>query len=321
MPKPRVLIAALCLVAAIEAPSWSRDDFASPSYAVDGAAYLRMPSHAHATALGNAVTAWQGSVAGLQYNPAILDAVQRYTLIASYSFLSDDRLNRAADLVIPAGEYLVAGFSVVYAGVDKIERRGEDGMLDIARPLFTDREMAIAASVSGRLLWNIAVAARARYLSQTLADQSANGMGLDLGATWTPDSMVCVGMSGLNIGSYLWWKGGTRNAVASQARLGVALRLLNKALIIEMDGAKRVNEPIDGSLGVEYTLYKVLSIRAGILSSARFNPWSWRDPVISTGLGIRYSFFGFDYGLSMPTGNTDLMVHRVSLLLFVKSQS
>ena len=319
MRKHRALIAALCFVAAAPVASWSRDDFASPSYAIDGAAYLRMPSHAHATALGNAVTAWQGSVAGLQYNPAILDAASQYTLIASYSFLSDDRLNRAADLIIPAGEYLVAGLSVVYAGVDKIERRGEDGVLDVTNPLFNDREMAIAASVSGRLLWNLAVAARARYLSQTLADQSANGMGLDLGATWTPDSVVCVGMSGLNIGSYLWWKSGTRNAVASQARLGVAVRLLNKALTIEMDGAKRINEPIDGSLGVEYTIRKILSIRAGALSSARFNPWSWRNPVISAGLGIRYSFFGFDYGLSMPTDNTDLMAHRASLLLFIKS--
>jgi hypothetical protein len=291
------------------------EGFSSSGYARTAAAYLAMPCHAHSAALGTAVTAWRQGVAGAQFNPAILEGTDGYYLIASYSFLGDDRAFIAADGIAPLGSYAVLGVSFVNAGVDKIERRDAFGLLDPNNPYFADYENAVGAAVAGRIPWNIALGARVRYLNQKLDDKLANGFGFDGGATWEPDSHICVGASILNIGSWLWWPSGQRDVVLPQGRLGVACLLLDRQLIIELDGAKTDYQPIEASLGIQYTIAQIVSVRLGASSSASYSDWSSRYPDISTGVGIRYSFFGFDYSITMPTADLGLTMHKVSLLL------
>jgi hypothetical protein len=303
------------MVLACAATGTANENFASTGYARGAAAYLAMPAHAHGAALANAVTAWNTNLAGLQCNPAVLDAADGYAIIASFALPGYDRHHGAVDAVAALGSYMVAGLSFVNAGVRGIERRDEGGVLDPANPYFSDEENAIAVSAAGRILWNISLGARARYLNQKLDTRVAHGMGFDLGATWEPDTHVCAGASVLNIGSRLWWPTGEKDEVLTQGRLGVACLLLNQQLIIEVDGVKTDYQPIEVALGIEYTFLKIISVRAGAASSLDYGTMSSRYPDISTGIGIRYSFFGFDYSMTFPTADLGLTIPRFSLIL------
>jgi len=308
---------AVCLLTGSSLLAW--DGFSSTGYSYGAAAYLDRPAHAHSAALGNAVTAWSEGLAGLQYNPAILDAAESVHLVGSYAFLKDDRRFIAFQTAVPIGEYAVAGASFRTIGVEDIEQRDAFGYLE---GHFDDRENAVDISVAGRFLWDISAGIRARYLNQFykglkgVDEGSAHGMGFDVGATWQPDSHVCVGVSGMNVGSYMWWATGWRDIVLPQARLGVAGLFLDRTLITELDVSRTLRQPLDVSLGIQYTLFDIISVRSGAATSIDIKERHSRDPDISLGLGVRYSFFGCDYSLVIPTDNAqELVFHKLSLVL------
>jgi hypothetical protein len=312
-------VAAFCAVARAQ-----YSGFSSPGYAYGGAAYLSLPLQAYAAGLAQSVTAWrEGGGAGIQYNPALLDAVQSLSVTGSYSFIKDERSLKGADAAIPIGEWLVAAASFANAGVDNIEQRDDFGnFINAADPYFGYRENAVALAAAGRLRWNIAVGARVRYLNEFFKDLKgidntyANGMGFDAGATWEPDSHVCVGVSGLNIGSYLWWATGHRDIVLPQARAGVAGLFFHRSLIAEIDVAKTLRQPVDISGGIQYTILKIISVRGGIATSVDIKERHSRYPDYSVGAGVRYSFFGCDYALILPSSDiSDMISHRISLVL------
>ena len=295
------------------------DGFSSSGYSAGAAAYLDRPANAYTAALGKSATAWRTGMAGVQFNPAILDAAESVHLVGSYAFLKDDRRFIAVEGALPIGEWVVIGAGFRQIGVDGIEQRDEYGYQD---GLFDDRENAVEIGVAGRFLWNISAGLRARYLNQQykglvgISEGKGNGMGFDLGATWAPIEQVCVGVSGLNVGSYLWWATGHRDIVLPQARVGVAGLFLTKSLIAEVDFVKTLHQPIDVSGAIQYTLFEIISARAGMATSVDIKDRHSRDPDISLGAGVRYSFFGCDYSLVIPTDNArDMLSHKISLVL------
>lgn len=295
------------------------DGFSSSGYARGAAAYLDRPAHAHGAALGKAVTAWYRDLAGTQYNPALLDAAESVQLVGSYTFLTDDRRFIAAEATIPVGQYIVAGILFRNMTVGGIEQRDEYGFLD---GHFDDRENALGLAVAGRMPLDISIGIRARYLGQEfegIDKGRAYGMGFDAGALWRPHSMISVGVSGLNIGSYLWWKTGHRDVVLPQARVGVAGSFLEQSLNVGFDVARAIKQPLEVSGGVEYILFHIVSARVGINTSVDLEDRHSRDPDISGGIGVRYNFFGCDYAITIPTEHTrEMMSHTISLLLRFK---
>jgi hypothetical protein len=305
-----------CLSAGVMAES---DNFYSSGYAEGAAGYLAIPVHAHSAALGRAVTAWTGDFAGVQYNPAILDFANELNIKASYTILSDERKHMGMDGVCPIGTYLVAGAEVVIAGIDDIERRDAYGVVNETNRYFDYGEQSVALAAAGRLPYEISVGMRARYLNERFTEETdghGRGMGFDAGAVWQPDSRVCIGVSGLNMLSWLWWETGTRNMVLPEARLGVAGIFLNKSLTAEIDFAKTLRQPIDVSCGLQYTILQIISVRAGLQTSVHVKRRDARYPDISAGLGIRYAFFGADYSINIPTDDPSALIsHKFSLLL------
>ncbi len=319
-PHRRIALrAALLLSLLATARVFGWDGFSSTGYSYGAAAYLDRAAHAQSAALGKAVSAWCEGLAGVQYNPALLDAARGVQMVGSYEFLKDDRRLIAVEGAFPAGQYAVVGASFRTFGVDGIEQRDEYGYLDGS---FDDRENAVQMSVAGRFAYNISGGARVRYLNQLykglkgISDGQAHGMGFDIGAVWQPESHVCVGVSGLNVGSYLWWATGQRDIVLPQARLGVCGLFLGRTLIAELDAARTLRQPLEVSLGAQYTLFGIISARAGASTSVDIKNRHTRDPDISLGAGVRYSFFGCDYSLVIPTDNAQEMIfHKLSLVL------
>jgi long-subunit fatty acid transport protein len=284
-------------------------DFGSSSYAGGAAAYLGLPLHATSAGVSNAVTAWCQNIAGSQFNPAIIEATRSLTVIGSNTFWPDERQLYGGEASTTFGEYLVINAGFMHAGVDAIERRNDYGTLE---GYFSDVENSVTLAAAGRLQGNVAWGLRGRYLNQRLDNEEAGGMGFDAGATWQPDSALCVGLSVLNIGSRLFWSTDQIDKVLMQGRLGVAGRLLDRKLTVAADLAKAVTQPVDFALGVQYEPLEMLALRGGVGTSFNYHRRTFRQPQFSLGAGMRHTIFGFDYSISIPLEKIGV-VHRLSI--------
>jgi hypothetical protein len=291
-------------------------DFASTGYSAGAAEYLKRPVSAQCAALAGAVVAWRGDLAGVQFNPAILDATPTgsYILHGTYTLMTLDRKHLGADAATTIGNYLAAGISFTNYGVGNIEGRDSAGNLT---DTFDYGENSLCLSAAGRIVGNIAIGGSFRYLYEKMSTGRANGIGFDLGATYEPIPSLCVGMSIQNILSKLWWNTGHDDPVLSSARLGVAGLFFDKSLIAEIDVLKTVQQPLQVSLGAQYTLFRIVSARGGISFDADYVNFHTRYPDYSFGLGIRYSVFGFDYALVIPDSDLGLN-HKISLSMAIK---
>ncbi len=286
------------------------DDFYSEGYAKGGAEYLKLPAHSYSASLSCAVTAWRDGIAGFQYNPAIIEHIQKYHISFSNTFWMDGRSFYAFEAARPFGEYLVVGGSIISAGVKTIERRNEYGTLE---GYFSDEELSVALAIAGRLHWDISWGLKARYLSQKLDTEKARGMGFDFGATYQPDSALCFGLSVLNCASRLWWSTNHSDKVLLQVRGAIVGKLIKKTLTLSGDFIKTVYQPVDIAIGIEYSLLKILAVRAGVLTSIQRDSPKIRDPEFSLGTGIRYSYYGFDYSCTIPIEKYGT-IHRASIV-------
>jgi hypothetical protein len=303
----------ICILAVAALSFGQYADFASSGYSAGAAEYLKRPVSAQSAALAGAVVAWREDMAGLQFNPAILDATPAgsYVLHGTYTLMTLDRKHLGADAATTIGNYLAAGLSFTNYGVGNIEGRDS---LGFQTDTFDYSENNIALSAAGRIVGNIAVGGTFRYLYEKLYTGRANGIGFDLGATYEPLPILCVGMSIQNLLSRLWWNTGHDDPVLASARLGVAGLFLDKSLITEIDVLKTVQQPVQISLGVQYSLFKIFSARGGISTDMDYVHYHMRYPDYSFGLGIRYSIFGFDYACIIPDSDLGIS-HKISLAL------
>ncbi len=308
MKQLKILLLTLLTTSALYADG---SDFASSNYSYGAAEYLKLPRHAHSAGLANAVVAWQEEFAGLQYNPAILDAVVDIVpVVATYSFMTWDRKHVGLDAAMPIGDFAISGLSLMKYGVGNIE--GRDSLGNFTED-FDYSANAVALSIAGRLQWPVSVGITARYIHEQMAGEQANGMGFDAGITYSPFTQFCIGLSGQNVGSYLWWTTGHRDIVLPTAQLGLAGRFLDTTLIAELDVAKTMRQPIDVSLGLQYKIIGMIMIRGGIATSLDLRGRDYRKFDFSVGLGMRYSWFGVDY--AMPINSSGLgLTHKISVI-------
>lgn len=300
----------------------SSNEFASAGYSAGAAAYLNRPLHAKSAALGRAVTAWTNGLAGVQYNPAILDFADGICVNSSYTLFPSQEQRHIGGIsgVVPAGDFVVLAPSFRYLTVLGIENRGEDGAL---YGTFENREYAGELAAAGKTLFDISAGIRIRYLGQAYTlggNGKATGTGFDVGTVWQSSGPVRVGFSGLNILSYLKWDTQHRDEVLPQARFGVTGAFLDESMIIGMDVAKTSQQPADLALGLEYTLWKTLGLRFGTGTSIDPGEKSIRNPDISLGLGIKHSFIECDYAVILPTENVrEMFTNQFTLVLRFQS--
>jgi hypothetical protein len=278
--------------------NWLDNRFASSNYAAGGGEYLKLPVHARTAGLATATVAWRDHLAGIQYNPAILDAVDSITVIATNSFLTLDRSHYGFDI------------SFSQFGVGKIEGRDEFGGLTEE---FSAGFNALSATFAGRLNIPLSLGLRGRYLFENIEHEHSNGMGFDAGATWQPLKQLCIGASAQNIGSYIWWSTSTRDKVLMTGRFGICAALFDNSLRLELDGIKTLSQPEEAAFGAEYTFAGILSARGGIRTSVDWYDHAIMKPEYSFGAGMRYEFMGFDYALVVPPSELGL-IHKVSII-------
>jgi hypothetical protein len=304
------LLAVLLALCGTVKAGWLDNRFTSSGYASGGGEYLKLPMHARTAGLASATVAWRDHLSGIQFNPAILDATDSLTTIATTSFLTLDRSHYGFDVASGVGEFLVAGLSFSQFGVGKIEGRDDFG--DIMKSFDADFNV-LSATVAGRLGIPVSFGLRGRYIFENIETEHSKGMGFDAGATWQPLDQLCIGASAQNIGSYIWWSTSTRDKVLMTGRFGACGMLFKNTLRIELDGIKTLTQPEEAAFGAEYTFADIISARGGIRTAVSRYNHSIMRPEYSFGAGMRYEFMGFDYALVVPSSELGL-IHKISII-------
>jgi hypothetical protein len=291
-------------------------NFASVGYSAGAANYLSRSLSASSAALAGAVVAWQENLTGTQFNPANFDVVPQNSIMleGTFSLMTFDRKHAGFTAAGAFGNYLAYGISFINYGVSKIDGRDDFGTFT---QNFDDNENSLQGSVAGKIAGNISLGATLRYLFQGMLDQRANGIGFDIGGTWAPFEFICVGASLQNITSKLWWSTGHSDPVLPVARLGVSGIFLKKSLHAEIDFIKTQKQPEQIVCGVQYTFLDMISLRSGISTDLDLSTVHSKYPDYSLGLGVKYSFFLFDYACLIPDSELGL-THKFSIAVELK---
>lgn len=285
------------------------------------AGYLKLGMGARAAGMGNAFVAVADDATALYWNPAglALVASRLETDLGSVtmgdersfhtaalamrfqrdiggeegtgSFEADDRriFRKAHDQRVYG-----VGFGALSFGVTEIGGRGEfgDELADLS-----DRETAYTAGVGVKAFEDLMVGLSADYMTQSLAGSKATGLGFGLGALWrSPEEAWTVGFSGRGLGAGLTWSVHDpvvdqnlkyTEAVGMTGSLGLCRRSPSGKWAVSVEGRYQSDQDIQGHAGLEWVLFRTLSLRAGI------NAY---DPTFGAGLKVP---FGGGAGLSM----------------------
>jgi len=290
---------------------------AQEKLAQSGFQFLSVGTTAKASGMSEAFTTESGSSNALLYNPAGLARVSNYLdLSASWNkWIADISYNSATVSLAPkSGQYGVFGLSLLW--VDYGEFLGtmvwnnDKGYIDTEK--FSPKSMAIGLGYGRMLTDKFSIGGQIKYVLQTpgksvVPNETANTgleikkyvlsvVAFDFGTIYyTGFKSLVFGMSVRNFSEEVKYEQ-EGFQLPLTFRIGISMNLMDffdqyaekHAVLLAIDAVhpRAHNEFI--SFGVDYTLLKMFSLRAGYTSSQD-------EYAVTYGIGIRQFGLSFDY--------------------------
>jgi hypothetical protein len=262
-------------------------------------AFLQLGGGARACGMGGAYVAVADDIYSLYWNPGGLNHLTRTELASSYRFMSLDRrcfFSGIAQPLKPDGGYALGW---LHAGTE-VDGRDINGKIT---ERMSDSENAFYFAFARGLPLSIpaSLGLTMKYLYQTLADQTAKGLGFDLGLQLEFFSNFRMGCVVKDMGTHLSWKTtlwegetSSRDNVPSSLVVGLSYRALSNRLLVAADASKTRDSGNDVRVGSEFSVHPVLSVRGGVSHLLEADMRS-----VSAGFDLRVvvppGFFRFGY--------------------------
>lgn len=148
-----------------------------------GAQELRIPVGAAATAIGGSTVALGNGLGNIFYNPASLAGIDENQALVSYStYLADSRVNYGA-VSTKLGSQGNIAFSIKVLNIGDIivtTEASPEGTGEILNPNFA----VLGVTYGRRMTDRVLLGASAHYVSEKVAEVSANGFAVDLGVQY-----------------------------------------------------------------------------------------------------------------------------------------
>jgi hypothetical protein len=267
------------------------------------AAYLKMGLGAKAIGMGEAYAGVAEDSITAHWNPAGLVNLKRPEASAMHADLNLDRKYEFLNYAAPANEKLTWAVSWIHSSIEGIERRA--GNADVGylpgqlMGYFDDKENAFSASMSWKSTEKFSVGASLKYLMHDLYQNSADGMGLDLGFLFKENEDFSVGLAIKEIGASLKWDTASsrEDDVPLNTTLGFMYRPIKKMrMAVDINKVEDLDTKIN--FGVEGILSKNICLRAGV-----------HDGDLTAGLGFDMNDWAMDYAFEeQELGD----IHRIS---------
>ncbi|MFQ5706266.1 MAG: PorV/PorQ family protein [bacterium] len=280
------------------------------------------------------VTAGYWNPAGLsfiEYPQVMLMHTSQFSGVVSYNYGS---------FGIPVGHKSSLGFSIIRVGVDNIKqtalpnpdlevgatyRDGEGRLVrntPFVKNLFASTDYGLFLTYSKRVSESFAYGGNVKLLNRSIGDNSAWGVGFDLGFMFNPLAQLIVGINVQDITStVLAWDTGRRELITPTIRTGLSYPLAlsfvggqvqpSMDFIVKFENRQQSattnlgRASLDVTFGWEYQYQQSFAIRVGATEVGRF----------AAGAGLHFPKLQIDYAfLDHGLGAT----HRISARLTIE---
>jgi hypothetical protein len=251
--------------------------------------------------MGDAFTAVADDINALIWNPAGLAQLKRPELGVAHAELFAGTRYDFLGFGRPLKSGAAWGTGVQYLSQGRIEARSADRSESGS---FAASDLAVNLAYSSPIFSRAKLGANFKYLQSRIADASAQGWAVDLGA------MQATPLAGLNFGAAVQNLGPGLKFIEERSSLplalaaGLAYRLpLGMTLAWDVKHMPR-DRRTTVSIGTEYAVFSGLALRAGYLGAAQ-----WRRGTggqegmagLGAGFGLRVRGYGVDYAFT-PMG-------------------
>lgn len=307
----------------------------NPNLGTSGANFLQIPVGAKAAGMGGAVIGSIEDASSVFWNPAGLVKVNSLQAHFTHMNWFDLFDFNAASLAYNVEDYGVFAISMIVFGTDGIEITTEESPNGTGR-YYDAQDVALGLSFSRYLTDRFSFGMTVKYVSQTIWNESADGIAFDLGTQYNLDFQnLTIAMSMTNFGGDLRFDGPDLNITYLKDD-NFPLSRLTPARLETSDYPL----PLNFQVGIGFDIYQgdFIKMRGGIDAvhpndnSERLNfgtEISFFDRLYLRG-GYKYNYsdedFTFGAGASVPLSSTlirfdyaysmyDILpsVHRISL--------
>jgi hypothetical protein len=290
-----------------------------------GARALGMGSAHVALASDAAAGYWNpGALARINFPDFVVMHDERFGSLVSYDF---------AAVAIPYGTDVSLGLGVLRLGVDGVpDTRNAwfdvngNGSFDKSDQLdygkityFNASDWAIYGTYAKRSTAEFMYGASVKIIRRSLVDESATGIGFDVGAVYSPTERLFLGINAQDITTTLVaWSTGRTELISPTLKIGAAysLDLLGGRLTPVFDVDMRFENrrfaavaaigpvSLDPRFGMEFDYKSTVALRAGYNDVKQ----------LSLGAGLHLRMLDIDYSFARFSGEESLgNTHRISL--------
>lgn len=288
----------------VAALAWAVPALAQEETAGGPGEWLARYTSARTLGLGGAYVATADDPLGVLWNPAGLSAMDQNEVRFENAQMFEQTSINAFGFAVPGNWLPSFGITMVSLGSGDFQRTN-DMNDDLGG--FKNAETAYFFTASRALSRRLALGTNLKLVQQSVEDFSAQGFGVDLGATYDLTSTVRVGLSMANVmGPHLKLRD-VEESYPMQIRGGAAAQILNGRAMItaQVDQSEGLGTQLHA--GAEYWVQPGLGLRVGYDDAYGTGGFSYRfapqyqvdyaiadqDLGLTHRVGISYRFGGF----------------------------
>jgi hypothetical protein len=286
--------------------------------------------------MGGAFVALVNDVTAGYWNPGALSRIN----YPQFSLMHDSRFGGLVNydygsIGIPFGKNSSLGISLIRMGIDDISDTRNalintgNGQIRLDENLitkFSTTDYAIYLSYGKQQNEKFSYGANLKIIRRNIAEESAWGLGFDVGAAYSPFSRLLLGINMQDITTtYLSWTTGKKELITPTAKIGSAYMIdfFKGVIIPAVDFDVRFENrqsasnfhlgpaSFDIHAGLEYTFQNLFSIRAGYNDIGN----------LTLGAGIKLPKINIDYSFNKFDGDESLgNTHRISLIFTLEEE-
>ncbi|PWB75446.1 hypothetical protein C3F09_02310 [candidate division GN15 bacterium] len=250
--------------------------------------FLQVPIGARPTGMGGAYLALSNDAAGVLFNPAGLNTLEKPLFGTSYRAMTLDRTLGYATLIFPVRGQSALGIHWLYAGSGSVRVRDASG-IDLGRD-FSQNTHVFGVVFAKRFSNIAAVGTKLSYMQASIPEVKAYSIAFDFGATFYLSQLVSrekrdkqavqdiqVAVVVKNLSAKFPWNSEkyTRKYTTDQyayeqddkvpieAGLGASARFLKRKLILASDLRKADKQNVRFYGGAEYYITPEFALRSG----------------------------------------------------------
>lgn len=283
--------------------------------------FLRYNSSARASAMGSAYESINNETSAIFLNPATLNTIndKRFSVTYLKHVLDINSGNIVYVKSTPdIGSFAASAIYSNYGSFTSYDNQGRE------TGNFGANNLAIGFSYGNELDTNLYYGATVKFIYSHIEKYASSALGLDFGLLYNlDDGRTSIAASILNVGFQLASYNGETETLPVDIRIGANHRLMGLPLLASLSFHHLADTAPDFfskfssfSIGGEFYIGKYVNLRLGFDNNIRrfTTPASERKlSGFSAGIGIKTTYFNFDYSLAQI--GTSNLLNRFSINL------